>query len=231
MTTYECRALDHRAFSTCTPVRSGWHSRIPVSGLQQRRQPSWIPGALKMPPIRLSPLLHHLFNFLKRLWINVDKLWQLSSRQVSTFFQRCISLIIGRFMSKSCKNRPSTPYDKADHHCHGVFDNVNCFCKLPISFFGRSQSSQSLPIHHEEYYYHPDAQTRPSTSQALVSYSTTPMARDDMNVSPTRAEDDCNRDPPGLSKEISDFIGITSVEFERYDRNFTSYVSTTDHQL
>lgn len=201
------------------------------------------PGALKMPPIQPSPLLHRLLNFLKKFRIIGDKLWKLGIRQVSflqTFFQRCSPLIIGRFTSKSCRNRPSTPCVKADHHSHGVFDNVDCFHKLPTSFFGAGwqRSTQSLPLHHEKPYY-PDLQTRPSTSQALVPYSTTPMARDDMNMSTlrsstyssttTRAEDDCHRDPPGLSDEISDFVGVTSAEFERYDRNFTSYVLTT-HQ-
>ena len=46
-----------------------------------------------------------------------------------------------------------------------------------------------------------------------------------------RVEDDFNRDPPGLSNEISNLVGVTSDEFERYDRNFTSYVLTAGHQL
>jgi hypothetical protein len=136
-------------------------------------------------------------------------------------------------MSKSCINRPSTPNDKADpdlgHHSNGLLD---CF---PISLFGRWKRSQSLPLHHEEHYYHPDTQAAPSTSssQTVVPYSTTPLAREDINMptcgnstcsSTARAEDDCNRDPPGLSNEISDFVVVTSVEFERYERNFTSYV-------
>jgi hypothetical protein len=202
-----------------------------------------------MPSIQLSPLLHyHLLNFLKRLCVIRDKLWNFGIRQISflqAFFRRCLSLIIGRFVSKrqaeSPRNHPSTQYDKADHHSQGLFDNVDCFRKLPISFFGRWRRSQSLPLHHE-HYYHPDPQTLPSTSQAVVPYSTTPMARDDMNMSTRNnytcssttagAEDDFNRDPhpPGLSKEISDFVGVTSYEFERYERNFTSYVLTTDHQ-
>ena len=166
------------------------------------------------------------------------KLWNLGVRQVSflqTFFRRCLSLIIGRFMSKSRRNRP-TLNDRADHHSHGLFDNVDCFRQLPIPFFGRWQRPQSLPLHHEEPYYHPDSQTTPSTSQAVVPYSTTPTARDDINMSSrnnstcssttARAEDDYNRDPPGLSNEISDLVGVTSVEFERYERNFTSYVLT-----
>ena len=188
---------------------------------------------MPVSPVWLSPLLHHLLNLLKRLW-------KLGIRQVSTLFQRCLSLFMGRFMSKSCANRPSTPYDKGDHHWHGMFNNVDCFRKLPISFFGRSQSSQSLPLHREEQHYHPDLQTRPSTSQAVIPYSTTPVVRDGTNVSlrsstfsstTTKAEEDCNLDPPGLSKEISDFVGVTSAEFERYERNFTWYVLTTDHQL
>ena len=47
----------------------------------------------------------------------------------------------------------------------------------------------------------------------------------------TARDDDCNRDPPELSNEISDFVSVTPVEFEPYydsERNFTSYVSTTD---
>ena len=204
--------------------------------------------AKKMPPIQLSPLLYHLLNSLtsKRLWIIGDKLWKLGIRQVlflQTFFRRCLSLIARRFMSKSCRNRPSTLYDKADRHSHGLFDNVpvDCFRKLPISFFGRWQRSQSLPLHHEEHYYPPDPQTPPSTSQAVVPYSTTPLAREDKNMSTrnnstcssttAKAEDDFNRDPSGLSKEIPDLVGVTSAEFERYERNFTSYVLTTDHQL
>ena len=220
----------------CVPlnVNNSNHSRIPVSGYNRDANH---PGALKMSPIR--PVLHHLLNLLKRLWIIGDKVRKLGIRQISTHFQRCLSLIIGRFMSKSCKNRPSMPYDKADHHWHGMFYNVDCFRKLP-SFFGRSQSSQSLPLHHEEQHYYPDLQTRPSTSQALVPYSTTPVARDDTNVSlrsstlsstTTKAEDDCSLDPPGLSKEISDFVGVTSAEFQRYERNFTWYVLTTDYHL
>jgi hypothetical protein len=203
-------------------------------------------------PIQLSPLMHHhllhhhLLNFLKRLCVIGDKLWNLDIRQISflqVFFRRCLALVIGRFVSKrqaeSPKILPSTQYDKADHHSHGLFDNVDCFRKLPISFFGRWQRSQSLPLHHEEQYYHPDPQTFPSTSQAVVPYSTTP--KDDMNKSTrnnstcssttARAEDNFNRDPPGLSKEISDFVGVTSAEFQRYKRKFTSYVLTKDHQL
>jgi hypothetical protein len=42
-------------------------------------------------------------------------------------------------------------------------------------------------------------------------------------------------DPPGLSKELSDFqvqvVGITSATLERYEKNFTWYVLTTDQQL
>ena len=211
------------------------------------------PSVKKMPPIQLSPLrvglLHHLqvHNFLKRLWNlwNIgDKLWKLGIRQISflkTFFQRCLSLIIGRFMSKSCINRPSTLYDKADHHWHGRFDDVDCFSKLPISFFGRWQRSQSLPLHHEEHYYNPDPRTPPSTSQVVVPYSTTPIVQVEKNMSSrnnstcssttARAEDDCNHDLPGLSSEISDFVGVTSAEFERYERNITSYVLTIDHKL
>ena len=206
-----------------------------------------------MSPVQLSSLRHHpsLLNVLKRLWIIGDKLWKLGIQQVSflrTFFQRCLSRIIGRFMPKSCRNCLSTPlaYDKPEHHPHGVADNVDCFLKLPsISFFGwPRRPSESLPLHHEEQYYHrdPDPQTRPPTSQALVPYSTTPMAQDDdIKVSPcrsstysstaTKREDDCNRDPPGLSDEFPDFVGVTSAEFERYERNFTRYVLTTDHQL
>ena len=203
------------------------------------------PSANKMPSIQLSPLLHHLHKFLKRLWIIGDKLWKLGIRQVSflkTFLRRCLLRIIGWFMSKSCRNRPSTLYNKADHHWHGRFDNIDCFRKLPISFLGRWQRSQSLPLHHEEH-CHPDPQMPPSTSRAVVPYSTTPMAqaRVEENVSirnnstcsstTARAEDDYNRDPPGLSSEISDFVGVTSAEFERYERNVTLYVLTTDHQL
>ena len=47
----------------------------------------------------------------------------------------------------------------------------------------------------------------------------------------TRAEDDSNGDPPGLSNEILDVVGVTSTEFERYERKFTSYVLTAAHQL
>ena len=47
----------------------------------------------------------------------------------------------------------------------------------------------------------------------------------------TRAEGDCNRDPPGLSNEILDLVGVALAE--HYERNLTlaSYVLTTDHQL
>ena len=204
------------------------------------------PSSKKVPLIQLSPLLHHLHNFLKRLWNNGDKLWKLGIRLASflyTFssFRGCLSLIIGRFMSKSCINRPSMLYDKADHHWHGRFDNVDCFCKLPISFFGRWRRSQSLSLHHEEHDYHPHLRTPPSTSQALVPYSITPMVRVEKNMSTrdnstclsttAKAEGDCNHDIPGLSSEIPDFVGATSAEFERYERNVTSYVLTTDHQL
>ena len=195
------------------------------------------PSAKKMPPTQLiSPLLHHL-NFLKRLWVIGEKLWKLGIRQVpflQTLFRRCLS---GRFMSKFSRNRPFTSYDEAEHHSLGLFNNVDCFRKLPISFFGSRQKSQSFSLHDEERYYHPDPQTPPSTSRAVVPYSTTPMVRAVMNISTrnstwsstTRAEDDGNRDPPGLSKEISNFVGVTSAEFERYERNFTSYVLTTDY--
>ena len=199
-----------------------------------------------MPPIQLSPFLHHLRNILKRLWYIGEKLWKLGIRQISflqILFRRCLPLITGRFMSKFCKNRPSTSYDKADYHSNGSFDNVDCFRKFPMSFFGGRQRPQSLPLHREEHCYHPDPQTPPSTSQIVVPYSTTtPMARDDMNMSTRNnatcssttasSEDDCtNRDPPGLSKEILDIVGVTSDEFERYERNFTLYVLTIDHQL
>ena len=193
--------------------------------------------------IQLSPLLHrHLLNFLKRLKVIGDKLWNLGVRQISflqIFFRRCLSLIIGRFVSKrqtqaeSRRNHLSTQYDNADHHSHEPFDNVDSFRKLPISFFGRWQRSQSLPLHHDEQYYHPDPQTTPSTS----------MARDDMNNMSTRnnstcssttarAEDDLNRDsdPPELSQTVLNLVAVTSGEFERYERNFTSYVLITDHQ-
>lgn len=197
--------------------------------------PSAASSAKKMPPIPLSPLLHHLHNLFKRLWIFGDKFWKLGIRQVSflqTFFRRCLSLIIDWFMSKSCRSRPPRLYDKADHHSRaGPFNNVDCFRKFPILSFGRWQRS------------HPDPETPSSTSQAVVPYSTMPMpmarAQDDMNMSEstrnnstcsstTRAEDNYNRDPPGLSKEISNFqvVGVTSTEFERYERNFTSYVLT-----
>ena len=144
-------------------------------------------------------------------------------------------------MSNSYKNHPSTLHNKADHHSHGLFDNVECFHKLPTSLFGRWQKSQSLPLHHEEHYHHPDPKTSPS---AVVPYLTTPpmpVARNDVNMSSRSGstcssttaitEDDCNCDYPGLSKEFPDFVGVTSAEFERYERNFTSYVSTTDRQL
>ena len=167
--------------------------------------------------------------FLKNFWIIGDKLAPSTSFILKNLFQR---LIIGRFMSKSCRNRPSTPYDS--HHSHGLFDNVDFYRKLPISSFGRWQRSQSLPLHHEENYYPPDPQRRPSTSQAVVPYSTTPMSLSSLacsSTTATRAEDDYNRDPPGLSNEISDVVGVTSVEFERYERNFTSYVLTAVHRL
>ena len=47
----------------------------------------------------------------------------------------------------------------------------------------------------------------------------------------TTTAEDSNRDPPGLSNEILDVVGVTSAEFECYERNYTSYVLTTDHQL
>ena len=190
-----------------------------------------------MPPIQLSPFLHYLRNILKRLWYIGEKLWKLGIRQVSflqIFFRRRLPLIVGLFVSESCGNCPSTLCDKADHLSHGPFDNVNCFRKFPMSCFGGRQRPQPLPLHHEEHYYRPDPQTPPST-QTVVPYSTTPIARDDMNMltrnnstcSSTTAssKNDCtNRDPPGLSKEILNLIGVTSDEFERYDRNFIKYV-------
>ena len=193
-------------------------------------------------PIQLSRLLH-LHNFLKRFWIIGHKLWKLGIRQVSflqPFFWRCLSLIIVRFKSKSCRN---TLYDKTDRLPYVPFDNVDCFRKFPISFFGtgRWQNSQSLPLHNEEHYHQSDPQMVPSTSQAVVPYSSTPMVQHDTSMSTrnnstcssttARAEDVCNRDPPGRSIEFSDFVGVTSVEFERYERNFTSYVLTTDHYI
>lgn len=74
---------------------------------------------------------------------------------------------------------------------------------------------------------------RPSTSQAVVPYSMTPVTLSSSSVTTTRAEDHYNRDPPGLSNEMSDFqlIGVTSCEFERYERNVIWYVLTTDRQL
>jgi hypothetical protein len=205
-----------------------WHASL-FSGYN--RDASY-PSAKKMPPIQLSPLLHHLLNFFKRLWITSigGKLRKLDVRQVSflqTFFRRCLLPIIGRVISKFCRNRPSTLYDEAGHHSHRLFDNVDCFSKLPI-----------LPLHHED---HPDPRTTPSTSssQAVVPYSTTPLDREDINMSRSsstcssitaRAEDDCKSDTPGLTEEISDFVGVTSVEFERYERNVTSYVLNTDQR-
>ena len=192
--------------------------------------------------LQLSPLLHH--HLLKRLWIIGDKLWNLGIRRFSflqTFFRRCISLFIGRFVSKpqaESRNYPSTQYDKADHHSFARFHNLDSFCKLPKSFFGRWQRSQSLPLHHDEQCFHQDPQTTPS-SQPVVPYSTTSMDMNKMSTrynstyssTTARVEDDFNRDPPGLSNEISNLVGVTSDEFERYDRNFTSYVLTAGHQL
>ena len=99
-----------------------------------------------------------------------------------------------------------------------------------------------IGAHREEHDYHPDPKTRQSTSQTVVSYSTSPMARDDMitttlssppcsSTSATRGKDDCNRDPPGLSNEHPEFVGVTSAEFERCERYFPSYVLTPNHQL
>ena len=192
-----------------------------------------------MPPIQLS--LHHLLNFLKRLRIIGHDFWKHGILPfLQNFVWRCLSHIISPFrnpnqISRSSEDCPSMPCDKANRHSH---DNVDCFSRLPMLFFTRWQRSQSLPLplHHE-----PDPQMRPSTSQAVVPYSMTPVTRDDMNMSPlssssvttTRAEDHYNRDPPGLSNEMSDFqlIGVTSCEFERYERNVIWYVLTTDRQL
>ena len=194
---------------------------------------------------------HHLLSFLKRLRIIVDKFWKLGIRQVpflKNCARICLSLIIGRFrnlneISTSSRSRASEsiPCDKAIiHYSHGTreFDHdVDCFSRLPISFFSRWPRSQSLPLHYEHHF--PDPQTRASTCQAVVPYSVKPVARDDMNMSPltssstsTRAEDHYHGDPPGLSKEISDFVGVTSSEFERYTRNITLYVQvTTESEL
>jgi hypothetical protein len=75
---------------------------------------------------------------------------------------------------------------------------------------------------------------RPSTSQAAVPYSMTPpMAWDDKglssltNSSVTTRAHDYNRYSSELSNEFSDLqlVDVTSSsEFERYGRNFTSYV-------
>jgi hypothetical protein len=196
------------------------------------------PSAKKMP-IQLSPLLHH--HLLKRLWMIGDKLWKIGVRQVSflqVFFRRCLSLIVDRFMSKYRRTHPSTPYDRADHHSRRLFDDVNCFRNRPMWTFSRWQRPQSLPLHHEELYYHPDPQMSPSTSRAVVPYSTTPTPRDNMSMSsldnPTCSGTISRAgDPPGLSKELSDFqvVGITSATLERYEKNFTWYVLTTDQQL
>ncbi|KAF8814763.1 hypothetical protein BYT27DRAFT_6959625 [Phlegmacium glaucopus] len=87
-----------------------------------------------------------------------------------------------------------------------------------------------VPPHHTEHCYPPELQTGPSTSEGVVNYPITPM--DDTSISslpnprvPTSAEDDCNRDlqsPPGLCKEISKLIAVTSSEFQRYERDFKS---------
>jgi len=201
------------------------------------------PSAKKNPLIQLY--LHPL-DFLNRLRIIGVKLWEFGIQRGSflqSYVQKCLSLINSCFrnwnqISKSSGSRPFMPHDKASYHSHGVFDDVDCFNRLPKSFFSRWQSSPSLPLYQKHYLLEP--QMRPLTSQAVVPYSATPpTARDDTSLSPlasssatTRAEDEFNRDPPGLSKELSDFqlIGVTSSEFERYERDFISYVLSTDHQ-
>jgi len=226
-----------------------------------------------MPPIQVYPLL----GLLERLVRVVgDKIWKLGIQQVKFLrflFRRFFSLFIRRFrnlnqMSKSSGIRPSMPWNKANHDSRGVFDDVDCFSKLPISFVsGWQRTAQSLPLHHAEQRHQPVPQMGPSsTSQAVVQCSTTPTGdalvpphpaehcypsepQGDSSTSQlvvthsitptdhtplrtsssvtTRAEDDRNRDlqlPPGLSNEVLRLVGVTSANFERYERNFKSYV-------
>ncbi|KAF8814762.1 hypothetical protein BYT27DRAFT_7334295 [Phlegmacium glaucopus] len=115
------------------------------------------------------------------------------------------------------------PWEKSNHN------DADCFSRLPISFLNRWQQ-KSLPLHHTEQRYPPLPQTGPSTSQGVLNYPITPM--DDTRISslpnssvPTRAEDSRSRDPqspPGLCKEISNLVAITSSGFERYGRDFKS---------
>lgn len=175
-----------------------------------------------MPPIQLSLLLHQLLDFLKGVRITGDKLWKLSKQQVlflRSFFRGCLSVCL----SKTYGRLPSIQRDEA---VHLVFDDVYCFNKFP-TFFSRGQRSQSLPLH-----YQPEPQIGLSSSHpAVPSHPTTSTARDG-SISPlgnssitTRADDDDHKStPPGLSTVVSDLIGVTSCEFERYERNFKTYV-------
>jgi len=226
-----------------------------------------LPSRGKMPLIQMSLLLHRLLIYLKRLRVVCDKLWKLGLRQVvflRFLFQKCLFLLIGRFrnldqISKSSAGRPSMPLDKANHDSHRVSGDVDCFSSIPLSICsGHQQRPQSLLPLHAEQRYQPEPQTDLSTSQAVVSYSTTPaehcpqpephtgpptsLAVVTHSTSPkvntsisslsvtTKVEDD--RDPqslPGLSKEIFrlvgvPLVGVTSFEFERYERNFKTYV-------
>ena len=193
------------------------------------------PSPERMPSIQL-PHLCHLLGFLKRLRTVGDKLWKLGIRQVlflRNFFRGCLSLFIGNLNQISSGSRPlSHDWDKANRDSRNVSNNVDSFSRLPPSFrlLTRWSRSQSLPRYRTEDDHHPELQTGPSTSQAVVPYSITPT--DIMKTSPvsdvsTRAKGDHTRDshlPPGPSKEIEKLIGVTSEEFERYNRNFKSYV-------
>ena len=191
------------------------------------------PSPERMSSIQL-PHLHHLLGFLKRLRTVGNKLWKLGIRQVlflRNFFRGCLSLFIGNLNQISSGSRPLS-WEKANRDSHDVSNNVDSFSRFLPSFrlLTRWSRSQSLPRYCTKDDCHPELQTGPSTSQAVVPYSITPT--DIMRMSPvtsvsTRPKSDHTRDshlPPGPSKEIEKLIGITSEEFERYNRNFKSYV-------
>ncbi|KAF8814775.1 hypothetical protein BYT27DRAFT_7249814 [Phlegmacium glaucopus] len=192
-----------------------------------------LPSEEKMPPI---PLLHQFLGYLEKLRVVGDKFWKLGLRQVvflRFFCQKRLFLLTGHFrnlnqISKSNGSRPSVTWDEANHDSH-VFGDVDRISTPPSFLSNWKQRPQLLlPQHFPEKCYQPEPQTSPSTAQAVVSYSMTLMDDSESDTTltsssvTTRAEDDDLHSPPGLSKEYPSLVGVTSDEFERYERGFKS---------
>ena len=173
-----------------------------------------------MSSIQVLVLLPRFLSF-ERLKIVGDKLWKIGTRQIlfiRNFLWRYLSLFTGRFRNLS-------------HHSP-LLDNVDCFSILPDSSWTCSIMTQSLPLPSHQLERQESQPGQSTSNLAVVPYSATPTDTDNVKMSPltnsnaiTGTEGDHNlNQAPGLSTEISMLVGVTSDEFERYDRNFKSYV-------